>query len=566
MNDIAHEQPHRPNRRWLKILLSLVAIAVVVFVAVAAYIVHNAEPLVRARVVAALSERFHAPVQLDHMDISLVRGIEVRGRGLRVPYVAGSTQLDPQDNVPLLSVNSFAFRSTLRQLLRQPLHVENVKVEGMELHIPPSSQRGPLLKSNPSDHSTHTKIALQVDKIHCTDVKIFVERNKPGKDPLEFDIQELNLTDVGPSQPFTYVADLTNPVPVGQIHAAGHFGPWDSDEPRATPLDGDYSFSNADLGTIKGIGGTLSSTGHFDGQFGNITIDGTTDTPNFSIDITNHPVPLHTKFHAYVDGSTGDTTLDPVQAHLLHSDFTARGTVQNIHGRGHDIALDINMPHARIEDMLVLGVKSTPPLMHGALTMQAKLHIPPGHVRVAQKMELAGTFSINGVEFSNAKLQDKIDSLSMRAQGKPQDAGTAGKDRQAEVQSQMSAHFNLAQGVISVNDLHYQIPGALVLMNGVYSTDGNQFEFKGHVRTQATASQMVTGWKSMLLKGLDPFLQKNGAGLELPISISGAKGDFDLRLALHGTADETPEEMKKDLKAKRTAQKAVQQPQQKHPN
>jgi hypothetical protein len=558
MNDIAQEQPRHPRRRWLKILLCVVAVAIVVCVAVAAYVVHNAEPLVRARVVAALSDRFHVPVQLDHMDISLVRGIEVRGQGLRVPYAAGAAQPNPDGNVPLLSVSRFSFRSNLRELLRQPLHVENVAVEGMELHIPPSSQRGPLLKHDNSS-GEHTKIALQVDKIHCTDVKIFIERDKPGKDPLEFDIQELNLTDVGPSQPFTYVADLTNPVPVGQIHAAGHFGPWVSEEPRLTPLDGDYSFSDADLGTIKGIGGTLSSTGHFGGQFGNITIDGTTDTPNFSIDITNHPVPLHTKFHAYVDGSTGDTTLDPVQAHLLHSDFTARGTVANIHGRGHDIALDVNMPHARIEDMLVLGVKSTPPLMRGALTMQAKLHIPPGHVRVAQKMELTGTFSINGVEFTNAKIQDRVDSLSMRAQGKPEEAGTAGKDRQAEVQSQMQAHFNLAQGVISVNDLHYQIPGALVLMNGVYSTDGNQFEFKGHVRTQATASQMVTGWKSWLLKGVDPFLQKNGAGVELPISISGAKGDFDLRLALHGTADETPEEMKKDLKAKRAAQKPAQQ-------
>ncbi|HEY1742067.1 MAG TPA: hypothetical protein VGG18_02805 [Granulicella sp.] len=560
MNDIAQEQPHRPRRRWLKILLSLVAVAIVAFVAVAAYIVHNAEPLVRARVVAALSERFHAPVQLDHMDISLVRGIEVRGKGLRIPYVAGSTQLDPQGNVPLLSVNSFAFRSTLKALLRQPMHVANVEVEGMELHIPPSDQRGPLLKHDNS--SEHTKISLQVDRIHCKDVKIFIERNKPGKDPLEFDIQKLELTDVGPSQPFTYVADLTNPVPVGQIHAAGHFGPWVSEEPRSTPLDGDYSFSDADLGTIKGIGGTLSSTGHFGGEFGNITIDGTTDTPNFSIDITNHPVPLHTKFHAYVDGSTGDTTLDPVQAHLLHSDFTARGTVQNIHGRGHDIALDVNMPHARIEDMLVLGVKSTPPLMRGALTMHAKLHIPPGHVRVAQKLELVGTFAINGVEFSNPKIQDRVDSLSMRAQGRPQDAGTAGKDRQAEVQSEMKAHFNLAQGVISVNNLNYQIPGALVLMNGVYSTDGNQFEFKGHVRTQATASQMVTGWKSWLLKGVDPFLQKNGAGLELPISISGTKGDVDFRLALHGTAGETPQEMKRDLKSKRAAQKQPPLPQQ----
>ncbi len=104
---------------------------------------------------------------------------------------------------------------------------------------------------------------------------------------------------------------------------------------------------------------------------------------------------------------------------------------------------------------------------------------------------------------------------------------------------------------MSVHDLHYQIPGALVLLNGVYSTDGNLFEFKGHVRTQATASQMVTGWKSWLLKPVDPFLKKNGAGLELPISISGTKGDVQFGLALHGTADESNQAMAADLKSNR---------------
>jgi hypothetical protein len=91
----------------------------------------------------------------------------------------------------------------------------------------------------------------------------------------------------------------------------------------------------------------------------------------------------------------------------------------------------------------------------------------------------------------------------------------------------------------------------LVLMNGVYSLDGNLFEFKGHVRTDATASQMVTGWKSWLLKPVDPFLKKNGAGLELPIAISGTQGDVHFGLALHGTADESSTQMAQDLKTNR---------------
>jgi hypothetical protein len=209
------------------------------------------------------------------------------------------------------------------------------------------------------------------------------------------------------------------------------------------------------------------------------------------------------------------------------------------------------MPNARIEDMLQLAVKTQPPLMRGALAMRAKVHIPPGPVRVPQKLELAGRFDIRNVSFSNPNVQDKVDSMSMRAQGKPEQAREAGSDRKAEVASEMKADFSLSHAMTTVHNLNYQIPGALVLMDGVYSLNGEVFEFKGHVRTDATASQMITGWKSWLLKPVDPFLKKNGAGMELPISISGAKGDIHFGLAMHGSSNETTDQMKQDLKNKR---------------
>jgi hypothetical protein len=207
------------------------------------------------------------------------------------------------------------------------------------------------------------------------------------------------------------------------------------------------------------------------------------------------------------------------------------------------------MPDARIEDMLQLAVKTEPPLMRGALTMRTKLHIPPGSARVAEKLQLAGKFAIRSVSFSNPSVQDKVDAMSMRAQGRPKEAGTAGSDHTAEVASEMKADFTLGHAMATVHNLNYQIPGALVMLNGVYSLNGEVFEFKGRVRTDATASQMTTGWKALLLKPVDPFLKKNGAGLELPISVSGTRGEPHFGLAMH-SADETTDEMKQDLKYK----------------
>jgi hypothetical protein len=34
---------------------------------------------------------------------------------------------------------------------------------------------------------------------------------------------------------------------------------------------------------------------------------------------------------------------------------------------------------------------------------------------------------------------------------------------------------------------------------------------------------VVSKWKSILLKSVDPFFKKNGAGAEIPVKISGTK-------------------------------------------
>lgn len=545
-------RPHRVRNRWLIALAAVVGVLLVAFAITAEYVARHVGPILRSSVVATLSERFHSPVQLDSLDVSVAKGLEVRGRGLRIFYLAGPTQPDLQqkqglDAPPMLSVNRFSFRTDLRSLLHLKADIGRVDIDGMDLRIPPHSGA-----HMPHVTASKSRIKITVAEIFCKNVHLVIETSKPGKEPLSFAIENLKLTDVGTGQPMLYDAFLVNPKPIGNIHATGHFGPWHSDDPRSTSVDGNYTFTNADLNSIKGIGGTLSSTGRFTGRLDHITIDGNTDTPNFSLDISNRPVPLETTFHAYVDATNGDTTLAPVQATLLHSQFTAQGSIVNIHGRGHDINLIINMPHGRIEDLLQLGMKAAQPVMRGAVTLNAKLHIPPGDVRVAQKLELAGTVHIQGVEFSNAKLQDRIDSLSMRAQGRPGDSKAAGSDRKAEVASRMTVTFSLGNAMLLVPSLHYEVPGGAAQLDGAYSLNAGAFEFLGHIRTDAMASQMVTGWKSVLLTPFNSLFKKNGAGLQLPISISGANDNVHFGLAMHGV-DEPLQQIETDIRTTQPA-------------
>lgn len=535
------------RRGWVRTVVIAFVVVGMGLLITAEYAAHHAEPLLRHAVIDTLEERFHEPVELDALTVSVMQGLQVQGRGLRLLPEPGSRQ-------PLVKVDRFTFHASMGDLMHLRARVDTIHVQGLELHIPPHSMHTVVMGK------THRPaVKLTVGKIVCDDALLVIDTDKPGREPLEFQINNLVLDDFGADKPFEYQADLINPKPVGRIHAFGNFGPWNAESPRDTAVSGQYTFTHADLGTIKGIKGTLDSTGHFAGVLGRITVDGTTYTPDFALEGRGRALPLKTTFHAFVDGTTGDTTLAPVQAVLGSSAFTASGTVARVKLRpgaeatvgarqnlGHDIALTIDMPHGRIEDMLNLAVKADQPLMRGAMTMQAKLHIPPGPVSVVDKLQLQGTVTIHGVEFTSKPLQDKVDGLSMRAQGKPQDVKVAAHDNRPEVASQMTVQFVMAGGMLKAESLEYELPGAHVQMVGVYAMNTHTFEFDGHVRTEAKASQMVTGWKSALLKPFDGIFAKDGAGLKLPLSINGVNGDYSL--GMHDsklTADQMADQMEK---------------------
>jgi hypothetical protein len=517
------------RRLWTWIVASLL-IAVVVLGVIGEVMVHRAAPILKGRVIETLSTRFNSRVELDGFDVSLVKGLEVSGSGLRIfpqdeVVAAGATE-------PLIALGHFSFHADWTGLFVKPMHVGTVHVRGMAIHIPPKEMRA----QAPKGQRHMGRIEIVVDEIVFDDSTLVIGTLKPDKEPLNFDMSRIVMRNVGPTKPWNYDATLVNAIPKGDIHAKGTFGPWNNDSPGDSTVTGHYTFDSADLNTIKGIGGTLSSVGEFTGQLNDIVVDGTTETPDFSLDTANHAMPLRTRFHAIVDGTNGDTYLQPVEARLGESDFACSGAVINVKGKGHIIDLDVTVPNGRIQDFLQLGVKTTPAVMTGRLTMKTKLHIPPGTQSVTRKIGLKGGFTLRQIHFTNPEVEDKVDMLSLRAQGDPKDAKPGAED----VHSQMVGQFVLENGKLSFSKLDYALPGATVALTGEYSLDGEQFEFTGKMRTDAKVSQMVASkWKSILLKPVDPFFKKNGAGAEIPVKISGTKSapKFGLDLGHKGKQD-----------------------------
>ena len=519
----------RPHKRWIVWVGSVFVLLVVAGVAAVRWGLRQVEPMLRRKVVETLSARFHSPVELDRLSLSMSRGVIVTGGGLRILYLAGPTKPDVNpDAPPMLVVDSFEFSTGWRELLRPTTRVVSVKVRGLQVNIPPKEERGSTMLDDPSKKGQPV-LGIAVDRIECTDARVVIETSKPGKKPLEFVIGRLVLTDVGAKKPFNYEAMLVNPKPVGDVRSTGHFGPWQNDNPRDTALDGSYEFTHADLSSIHGIGGTLASTGKFVGTLGEIAIEGVADTPDFRLDVSDHALPLHTQFRAVVDGTTGDTRLEAVKARVGRSELTASGAVTRstttVHG--HSTDLNVVMERGRIEDMLALGMKSNPTLMRGMLLLKVHFTLPPGPVSVSRKMRLEGTFAIHDAFLNDPKMQRQLDTMSERAQGNPRLANA----QDAEVVgSSVTGKFSQADGVIDVTELSFAMPGAQALMNGQLQLAGSTFEFHGKVRTEATASQMTTGWKSLLLGPFDKLLKKNGAGVELPIKVTGTRSTYDLRL------------------------------------
>jgi hypothetical protein len=523
--------------KWVAggLLAALVALGIAI-----SMVLRRAEPFLRAQIVEALEDHFHSHVELDSFHVSLVNGLWAEGKGLRIwpPTQQSDTGLGASGTAapgPLIRLDDFRFHAPLHYTPGKPIRISVIELKGLDIDVPTRSH---LSHPAAAGGSGETKpgsdlFAFEIDSIDCKGAHLKLETSKPGKLPLEFEIARVRLTHVRPDGPVPFVAALTNPRPPGTIQTSGEIGPWNVGDPGETPVEGEYQFANADLGVFKGIAGILNSEGTYQGILRNLTVDGQTDTPDFRLTQFGAQEPLHTKFHATVDGTDGDTWLHPVDAILGQSHFTAEGTVVRVlpgmakNGAqlpgGHDIALTVHIARGRMDDFLRLTSKNGAPLLNGVLTVESSVEIPPGTAAAHDRLRLKGSFALDDAEFANEKIQHRIGELSWHGQGRPQDQ----KDDMDGVQSAMQSRFTMADGVIELPDLIYTVPGAEIDLKGAYGLDGGTLDFAGTAKTDAKVSQMVGGWKGKLLRPADRFFEKDGAGTEVPIHVGGTRENPD---------------------------------------
>jgi hypothetical protein len=524
---------------------------VAVLIAISAGLVASRIPLssevLRRRVIETLAERLDAEVELRALTLRFSPQLRAVATGLRIRH-RGRT-----DVPPLISVQQFTVEATLAGLWNR--RVQHVALEGLEIQIPPGDSRQDRRDGQQGRKARPTASAEEagrerseepdyirqvvIETLEAPDAQLVILRRDPKKAPRVWSMHRLRLQSVGLNSSMPFETVLTNAVPPGEITATGSFGPWARLDPGRTPLAGRFTFERADLGVFEGISGTLSAHGTFGGSLELIDVRGETSTPDFMVTISGHKVPLTTTYHAIVDGTNGNTTLDPVKATILDTSLVAQGGVYDVEGvKGRVVRLDVEIDGGRLEDIMRLAVNTAKPPMTGRLHLKTQFELPPGKRDVVEKLRLAGRFGIEGGRFTDAGVQEKVNELSRRARGEPAGAGETPR-----VASNFSGEFRLANSQLALPVVAFDVPGAVVELSGTYDLRPEQIRFEGNLFMDAKLSETMTGFKSLLLKIVDPLFRREGRTV-VPLRIGGSRSrpefGLDVKRALRRGAVDPP--------------------------
>jgi hypothetical protein len=508
-------------KKRTRIILGILAGAIVAGIIAIVISFRALEPKMHEWVTSNLSKALDSEIELGEVHVRWMP-LQLHAHNLTVRH-HGRTDIPP-----LLVVQKFIV--DLKPTDLRSSTIDRVWVDGLEVNIPPKDpETGKRPLPSASGDSGNDSSGMVIRELIATNTKMTIVPANRNKEPKIWDVYALTMKNLRAGEPATFTASINNPIPEGKIEATGTFGPWQQREPGTTALGGDYTF-DADLGTIDGLAGKLAALGTMAGTIEQISTQGQTKTSDFKLtELDGVSLPLQTAYDAIVDGTKGDVELKHVAVTLGRSKFAVRGVVEGTKGiKGKRVTVNVTSNSASLSELLRF-VSKTQPAADGTLIIDAAMDLPQGKQRVLERVSFAGSVRAERVKFTKDAVQDKIDELSRKAQGRPADESID------EVASQMAATFSLQNGVFTYQGLSFKVQGAAVQLAGTHSLRSRAVDFSGVALLDATVSQTQTGYKSWLLKPFDPLFRKNGAGTRLAIKVAGTQDQPKIGLELGRT-------------------------------
>jgi hypothetical protein len=505
-------------RNWI-----VVSVAVVVAVGVASGIVLALNwPFTQAAVTKALQDRFARDVKIAKFRITyfppgcVAEGLEFLHR-------------ERKDLPPLITAQTLTISAGYIGLLHH--QVNDVRVTGLHVLVPPKNPNA-ARQTYPLTNSTSGK-NLAIGEITTDDAVLEFISGQPGsaeQDKFTLKIDHLILDHVGEHDPIIFHARFSNTEPPGEIRSDGRFGPWNDNDPGSTALSGSYTYEHAKLGVFEGIAGTLSSRGKFGGTVGHIDAEGDLDVPDFKVSGSAHAVHLTSNFQAVVDGTNGDTYLTRVESHFGRTTVIAQGDVKGHPGQhGKTAMLSMSVSQGRIEDLLRLFTGSAQPAETGDVRFETKVELPPGPQAFLRRVRLQGELGIGSGRFTSPKAQVPVNRLAESARGETKSQQEVDA---ATVLSNLKGHFSANGGIAKLSEVSFTEPGTLAQIEGTFNLVDKNLNLRGLLTTDGKLADTTSGFKSVVLKALGPFITKKSVTV-VPFSITGtsSKPSFALDLA-----------------------------------
>jgi hypothetical protein len=503
-------------RRWIFVGAALAA----VLVASCAIVLSLNWPFTQAAVTKTLEDRFARDVKIRKFRSTYIppgcvaEGIEFLHRKRK-------------DLPPLITVQTLTIRTGYSGLLRIHKVINDVQVSGLHVLVPPKSPESGS-QTFPLTNSTSGK-TLTIGEITTDGAVLEFMSEPPAKGRFTLRIDHLTLDHVSESDPVTIHARFSNTEPPGEIHSDGRFGPWNAGDPASTKLSGSYTYEHAKLGVFAGIAGTLSSQGKFGGTVGHIDAEGNLDVPDFNVAGSGHMVEVTSKFNAVIDGTNGDTFLTRVESHFGRTALISQGDIKSHPGQhGKTVMLTMSISSGRIEDLIRLFTSSARPAETGDVRLHAKVELPPGPESFLRRLRLDGALGIGDGRFTDPGVQEPVNRLAESARGETKDQEEVDA---ATVLSNLKGHFSADGGIAKLSQVSFSEPGTLAEIDGTYNLVNKKLNLRGVLHTSGKLADTTTGFKSAVLKAVNPFLKKKSVTV-VPFVITGTSSDPSFALDL----------------------------------
>lgn len=467
-------------------------------------------PFTRQAVIQSLQEAASAPVEIRQFRSVYFPRPGCVAEGVVIHHTG------PSPNPPLVTISKLTVIGGYWRLFRFSKTLKSIHTDGMHVRI-----RADESANSKGGGNGQLGSSFSVDALVADGTMIDFASKQAGEPPFRIVVKHTRLAPVSGPRAVNFQTDLHIPMPPGEVHSEGQFGPWNQRDPFATRVSGSYTFLHADLSFTGGVGGILESRGTYRGQLRQLEVTGSAAIPDFRVTSANHPAGLTAQFLTTVNGQTGETLLRNVSVQFGHTEVSAAGRVAS--GQEKITTLALAVPRGRIEDVLYLLTQSTPG-MKGDLTLHTSVALPQNLKPFLKKLRMKGDFQITKGLFTALSSEHALDRIRDRSRHEPTDYANPAL-------AKVEGSVVVSDGLARVSRIDFEDPGASARVAGTFNLINERTDLRGTAHLDTSLGSAARGLKGFLLKVLNPFFKnRKRQGSTVPIKLTGSYGHTSLGL------------------------------------